>query len=309
MGDVRHERDGVRETKWPRLRLVRQASGGEVARIPARHAARGRDEAGSNDGEVVQVEPASPSQLEVVWMIAPSSTSDKDARSVGILWRGERLVTDSGRSRSSRTTSSARRTCPRRRDAGSHRRLAVVQRPARVADDERARRLEALAANSRARPTSWDAWSKDRPDASMHPWNERQLGVPVAKQRPSLPRRARVELEIERPIDRIRRTRTLDAIDNQTVVLRVDDGRSVPLEPDAHVLIDAEWMKVVSVDGGRVVVERAQRGTTAVRHDKGARALRPAHGHRGHDRGVPRGLGSCDEAHARIAAPASRSWK
>jgi type II secretory pathway pseudopilin PulG len=261
--------DGVRETKWPRLRLVRQASGGEVARIQRDMRLVAETKQAQNGGEVVKVEPASPSQLEVVWMIAPSSTSDKDARSVGILWRGERLVTDAGsKSFFAHDFFGASNLPP----AGATQEVTggllwlnilLASQTTSVHDGWK------LSHEQQGAATSWDAWSKDRPDASMHPWNERQAGVPVAKQRPVLPRRARVELEIERPIDRIRRTRTVDAIDNQTVTLRVDDGQSVPLEPDAHILLDAEWMKVVSVDGGRVVVERAQRGTTAVGHDKG----------------------------------------
>ena len=103
----------------------------------------------------------------------------------------------------------------------------------------------------------------------MHPWNEKQSGVPAARGRPVLPRRVRIELEFERPIDRIRRTRTVEAIDNQTTVLRVDDGRAMPFEQDSFVLVDAEWMKVGSIDGGKVVVQRGQRGTTAITHDKG----------------------------------------
>jgi len=34
--------------------------------------------------------------------------------------------------------------------------------------------------------------------------------------------------------------------------------------------LDAEWMKVASVDGRRVVVERGARGTTPVPHEKDA---------------------------------------
>ena len=32
-------------------------------------------------------------------------------------------------------------------------------------------------------------------------------------------------------------------------------------------LVDAEWMKVVSIDGAQVSVQRAQRGTTATLHE------------------------------------------
>jgi hypothetical protein len=94
--------------------------------------------------------------------------------------------------------------------------------------------------------------------------------MPKARSRPLLPRRVRIELEFERPIDRIRRTRLVEAIDNQVGVLRVDDGRAIPLEADSYVLVDAEWMKVGTVDGDKVVVQRAQRGTTARLHAQSA---------------------------------------
>jgi hypothetical protein len=68
----------------------------------------------------------------------------------------------------------------------------------------------------------------------------------------------------------VRRTRLVEPIDNQDIVLRVDEGRALPFEPDSYVLIDAEWMKIGSLDGTKVVVQRGQRGTTAVDHKKDA---------------------------------------
>ena len=118
--------------------------------------------------------------------------------------------------------------------------------------------------------TSWDAFVKNRPDVSTHPWNEKAAGMPSARGRPILPRRVRVELEFERPVDRVRRTRLADALGVEDNVLRIDDGRYVPSEPESYVLIDAEWMKVESIDGTRVVVKRAQRGTTPSLHARNA---------------------------------------
>ncbi|MDZ4772045.1 MAG: hypothetical protein SGI72_02820 [Planctomycetota bacterium] len=262
--------DGVRETKWPRLRLVRQASGGEVARVQRdMRLAVERKSAGS-DGEVVKVETASPSQLEVVWMLAPSSTSDKDARSVGILWRGERLVTDPASKSFFDANFFGGSNLP---PAGATSEVTggvlwmsvlLASQTTNVRDGWK------LARESTGAATSWDAWTKDRPNASMHPWNERASGVPAAKNRPVLPRRARIELEIERPVDRSRRTRTLEGVDNQGVVLVVDDAQRIPLGENVFILLDAEWMKVASVDGRRVVVERGARGTTPVPHEKDA---------------------------------------
>lgn len=262
--------DGVRETKWPRVRLVRQASGGEVARIHRELRLAAETKLAVNDGEVVKVEPASPSHLEVVWMLAPSSTADKDARSVGILWRGERLVTDpASKSFFAHDFFGASNLPP----AGATQEVTGGVLWMNVLLASQTTNVHGgwkISREAQGAATSWDAWSKDRPEASKHAWNEPQTGASVARLRPTLPRRARIEIEIERPIDRNRRTRLIELIDNQSVTLRVDDGARIPLEPDAHVLVDAEWMKVVSVDGRRVVVERAQRGTLAVPHEKDA---------------------------------------
>jgi type II secretory pathway pseudopilin PulG len=260
--------DGVRETKWPRLRLVRQASGSEVARVQRDLNLAAETKSAVNDGEVVRVDAASPSQLEIVWMLAPSTTSDKDGRSVGMLWRGERLVTDTASRSFFASDFFGSSNLP---PAGATLEVTGGVLWMNILLASGTTNLHEgwkISREDRGAATSWDAWSKDRPNASMHPWNERHAGVPVAKSRPVLPRRARVELEIERPIDRTRRTRILDPIDNQGVVLVVDDGRRVPQGDDTYVLLDAEWMKVVSVDGKRVVVERGQRGTTPVGHDK-----------------------------------------
>ena len=53
--------------------------------------------------------------------------------------------------------------------------------------------------------------------------------------------------------------------------LTVADGRRLP-EVGAYLLIDEEWMKIQSVHGDRVRVERAQRGTMAVPHKLGVMA-------------------------------------
>lgn len=108
------------------------------------------------------------------------------------------------------------------------------------------------------------------PGRDVHPWNEAHPGSPKPRGRALLPRRVRIELEFERPIDRLRRTRLLETIDNQENVLLVDDGRRLPSEPDSYLLVEAEWMRVTSIDGARVAVQRAQRGTSAAIHGKDA---------------------------------------
>jgi hypothetical protein len=84
-----------------------------------------------------------------------------------------------------------------------------------------------------------------------------------------LPRRVRLELEVERETDRTRRTRLTAIADQADGRLVVDDGARMP-EPGAFVRIDAEWMLVSSVDGDSAMVVRGQRGTTPRTHAPGA---------------------------------------
>lgn len=264
--------DGVRETKWPRLRLVRKASGAEVARLQRdmEIAATKTKAKTAPDTDVVKPERASPALVEVLWMVVPASIKDKDARSTGIVWRGERLVGDATTKSFFADDFFGGSNLP---PAGLTQEVTggvlwldvlCATQTSVVHDGWK------LSSEPAGATASWDAWSRARPDASIHFWNEAHPGAVVAKSRPILPRRVRIELELERPVDRLRRTRTLETIDNQEIVLRIDDERRVPVEPGALVLVDAEWMKITSIDARKIVVERGQRGTTAVPHEKDA---------------------------------------
>lgn len=284
---VRFDTDGdnVAETKWPRIRLVRQASAAEMQRARDAAAQEARDEGGAPKPKTSAAAPAKddksssapavaetrgPGLLEVLWMVAPASITQPDARSEGIVWRGERPVDDrASKSFFARDFFGASNRPP----AGATDEVTngclwlsilCAAQTSVVRDEWRVGKTADCVA------TSWDAWDRSRPDAAVHPWNEPHPLMPKARSRALLPRRVRIELEFERPADRIRRTRLVQAIDNQEVRLRVDDGMRVPSEPDSYVLVGAEWMKVRSIDGGDVVVERAQRGTTPVPHDVGA---------------------------------------
>ena len=85
-----------------------------------------------------------------------------------------------------------------------------------------------------------------------------------------LPRRVRIELEFERPVDRARRTKTLDAIDATQTSFMVESGRRLPGGEGVFVLVDAEWMRLVGVEGDRAKVVRGQRGTAPRPHGPGA---------------------------------------
>jgi type II secretory pathway pseudopilin PulG len=266
--------DGAAETKWPRLRIVRQGSAADLARAtlrpePAADAAAEAVAKADAAREPILVPPSSPGLLEVVWMVAPASLTQPDARGEGVIFRGERAFADA-------TSKSF--------FAGDF--FGASNRPPAGATEEVSGGLLwmgilcagqtsvvndgwKLGSTLDSVATSWDAHGLGRPERDVHAWNEPHPGQPKARGRALIPRRVRIELEFERPVDRIRRTRLSAHCDNQEGVLQVDDGRRLPTEAGAHVLVGAEWMRITAVDGGRVMVQRAQRGTTAALHKPG----------------------------------------
>jgi len=218
----------------------------------------------------VTVQASNPGLLEVVWMVAPASLTQPDARSEGVIFRGERPTMEtSSKSFFAKDFFGASNRPP----AGAAEEvtggllwmgLLAAAQTSVVNNGWR------LGGGLDAASPSWDALALGRPSREVHYWNESHPGNPKPRGRASLPRRVRIELEFERPVDRIRRTRLLDTLDNQEGVLSVDDGRRLPSEPDSYVLIDAEWMRITSIDGARVAVQRAQRGTSAAVHGKGS---------------------------------------
>lgn len=275
--------DGVAETKWPRLRLVRQASAAEVSRLreadlaergprpaaaltpPSGRATDGAAPSASADTQ--RVLRASPGLVEVIWLVAPASLVEKDARAEGVLWRGERLVDDSETKSffASDFLGSSGRPPAGATDAVTGGVLwmqVLFAAQTSVVHDGWKQGLEPSDAAA-----AWDAWGRDRPDAHVHPWNEKHPGIVPGRERPALPRRARLELEFERPQDRLRRTHLVEIAELGDARIAVDDGARLP-EPGAFVLIDAEWMQIASVDGNAAVVKRGARGTTPLTHAK-----------------------------------------
>ncbi len=262
--------DGVAETKWPRLRVVRQASAAEVSRLrEADLAEQAGASTGTSEKEVQRLLRASPGLVEVIWLVAPASLVDKDARAEGILWRGERLVDDtttksffapdflgsSGRPPAGATDAVT---------GGVLWMQVLCAAQTSVVHDGWTLGREPSDATA-----SWDAWAKERPDAHVHPWNEKHPGIVPGRDRPALPRRVRVELEFERPVDRLRRTHLVELAELADSRLVVDDAARLP-EPGSFVLVDAEWMQLTGVDGNVAVVKRGARGTTPLTHAKDA---------------------------------------
>jgi prepilin-type N-terminal cleavage/methylation domain-containing protein len=255
--------DGVAETKWPRLRLVRQASAADVQRLQQ----EARAEAGQGESATPPPMPGE-GLVEVLWLVVPASLTDPSARAEGELWRKERLVTDAASKsffapdflgKSNRAPAAADEVGGGCLWLG----MLFATQTSNVHDGWKAGpELDGAA-------TSWDAWAKRRPDKDAHPWNEPGAGMPRVKDRPLLPRRVRVELELERSSDRTRRTRTTSSIETGDTSVQVDDGDKIPREEGSFVLVDAEWMLVRSVDGRNVTVARGQRGTKTAMHAPG----------------------------------------
>jgi len=256
------DRDGVDETKWPRLRFVRQASAAEVSRLPGER---------EIEGSAAAFRRAESGLTEVLWLVVPASSTDPEARAEGVLWRGERLLSDPTRkSLLAPDTFGASNLPP----AGSIEEVGggvlwlgvlLATQTSIVHDGWR------LGSELDCAATSWDAWSRGRPDPDVHPWNEPGTGMPTVRDRPLLPRRVRFEIEIERGIDRKRRTTLAAPVEIGDGAITVDDPDRIPREAESFVLVDAEWMRVLSIAGPSVAVRRGERGTKPAGHAPGAR--------------------------------------
>jgi hypothetical protein len=261
--------DGRAESKWPRVRLVRYASDGELARMQA---GLPPDERLVGEG-----------LIEVVWAVMPAhrGSRDKDLRSVGAVWRGERVYgPERGNDVSffdQRYLSSAGVPRP-----GSTHEVSTGCLWIGMQFATQTSLLDGSSANGASADggweigvevgdtvASWDAWRLGRPDAERHAWNDPAAFLPEPSDAPLLPRRVRLEFEFERQADFKRRTRLASYLGQQDGSLDVEDGRRVP-EAGAHVLVDAEWMLVTGLIGDSLSVRRGQRGTESVPHEAGA---------------------------------------
>ncbi len=246
------DRDGVRGMHWPRLRLVRQATAADLARLVPGQG----------------IDPRALGLIEVCWTIEPEGGTEPEDRSVGSLRRGERLLGQGeGLSFFDERFFSASEQAP----PGSLHQViggvlwfsvlyaqqtTVLQDGWNVGD-----RLADCA-------TSWDAWGLGRADLSKSSWNTPGSGMPAARELPILPRRVRVEIEFERPGERKRRTRLAGPIDATQTSFRVQDGLRLP-EVGTMILVDEEWMELVSKGGANATVVRGRRGSRPASHEGG----------------------------------------
>jgi len=260
--------DDLRETAWPRLRLVRQASRAELVRMLA--GAQAEAAGGAVPGAPApREEVLGPGLVEVCWAIVPVDPSDPDRRAEGLVLRGARRVTVD------RSDSFFDTGFIRGRGQPDLSRMDEVTagllwfQPLMATQTSIVHEGWVPGVDVAEVATSWDAWVEDRPDTTVHAWNQPPLVQPRAEERCLLPRRFRIELEVEREADLRRRARTLDRLEPDDVTFRVTDGTRLP-RPDAFVKVDGEWMRVAEVTGDRVRVKRGQRGTAPVAHDPGA---------------------------------------
>lgn len=248
--------DGVEETGWPRLRLVRHATPREIELLQAE-----RDDKLPGQG-----------LFEIVWAVLPARAQapNVDLRAEGVLWRGERLVGD-----------------PESLSFFDDAYLSGRGYPAPGTTQDVSRGVLWLGLSFASQTSnlrdgwefgsepgdvwpSWDGWMKGRANRERHEWNEFGAGLVRPADRPLLPRRVRIELELERERDLKRRTRLARLVEPGDDVLTLDDATRVPRERGRHVRVDAEWMEVVSVSGRSLSVRRGVRGTPPALHKTGA---------------------------------------
>ena len=242
--DVDH--DQIAGMPWPRLRLVRQ--------VPAAALATGVETTG---------------WAEVCWALLPDPEASGDERALGVLWRGERGLHDAERLSffDEGFFGPSGKPVPGSLDVvtGGVLWFEVWYATQTTIVHDGWQLGDSLADCS----ASWDAWSKGRPSPERSFFNQPPAGMPVVRDLPVLPRRVRLVLELERPEDLRFRTRLAAELATDATFLDVRDGRRLPAK-DTLLLIGEEWMRVVSVAGERVSVERGQRGTRAVAHPKDA---------------------------------------
>jgi hypothetical protein len=266
---VRFDTDGdeLKETLWPRLRFVRQASAQELALLfpPPPAPAAAAQPSALPAAERIDVE----AMIEVCWAIVPLSVQERDRRAEGLVYRGARRLADA-KSDSFFESSFIRGSGqPHVEELDELSGGLLWLQPLMATQTSIVHNGWSLGGEPPDAATSWDAWERGRPDTTVHAWNQPNRGMPAPGERPLLPRRLRVEVEFERPEDRKRRARTLSRVELTDVAFDINDGTRLP-PAGQHVKVDGEWMLVTRVSGDRVIVKRGQRGTDVMIHDPDA---------------------------------------
>lgn len=245
------DKNGVSDLLVPRLIARRQADAAELARAGSGHTA----------------DPWAVGLIEVCWILSPAGGSDPDRRNIGVLSRGERLANfDDGElsffdPKFFTASGAPRPGTVRELSGGVLWFQATFASPTSILHNG-----WSIGDGLGDCSTAWDAWGRGRPSLEISDWNTPAAGAPITAETPALPRRVRIELELERPQDLKRRPRLVDSIDGEERELRVTHADRVPLK-DTYVLLEEEWMLVLSRGSNTLQVKRGQRGTRAQAHD------------------------------------------
>lgn len=121
--------------------------------------------------------------------------------------------------------------------------------------------------------TSWDAWSRGRPSVEVTDWNDPPPGMPRQGLKPLLPRRIRLELELQRASDRKRAPELLNVVEETATAFEVTSGSRLASAVGRDVMVGGEWMKIRSVRGDTVTVQRGTRSTKARLLPSGTKVL------------------------------------
>ncbi len=250
------DHDGTRSAPMMRLRLVRQASAADLLRL-------------GSEGERERQNARALGLLEVCWALLPEPGAERDARSVGVLWRGARAVGDEDSASFFQPDffDAAGKPAPGSLwevtggvlwfEAWYACQTSVLHDGWSLGDD-----LADCA-------SSWDAWTRARPDPELHFYNQPASGAGSADELPVLPRRMLVTLELERASERKFRTRLARTVDPESKSIAVADAERLP-PAGSFVLVDEEWMQILSAGGGEASVKRGERGTLPTAHQPGA---------------------------------------
>lgn len=289
--------DGSNDSIWPRMRLIRQASAPEVARLMASPAdlvklglsppGVGAEQGGEYldsvaakksltsealEERTLRRRSVGPALIEVAWCVLPVSQK-KDLRADGVLFRGERLVMSGAQGSYFRPGFFDERGRP---PVGSLEEVTggllwcgvALAKQTTLIDPSRSDGGWDIGTTPGKASACWDAWQTGRLDEGVHEWNSPAVGMPTPGELPALPRQVRLEIEFERPLDRRRRTRTIEVLDASVNSFDVSNGERIP-PVGRHIKVGPEWMQVTGRTRDRIRVKRGQRGTEPVHHDAG----------------------------------------
>ncbi|MEO0651909.1 MAG: hypothetical protein AAFZ65_14635, partial [Planctomycetota bacterium] len=189
--------DGIATRPAPRLRLVRRATAEDLRRLGQRRLV-------DASGETAVPPAGARPLIEVAWLLLPPAFGPKEVpRGAGLLMRGERLLDAPGSyfDRAAFDGSGKLLASPAEPIATEvlHWRVLFASQTSSLTSGWR------VGADLASVSSAWDAKGLDRPNAERHPLNLIAAGSPAYLDAAILPRRVRVEFELQRPADAPRR--------------------------------------------------------------------------------------------------------